>query len=517
MIKFLGKKPSLLKKFLLINFVIFIVIGLLTIFYLLAIEPSLIKKKSLKHIQIINNTINHIERLGVTFEKEEINKFLLSTRFLFQNLDRVQFFDNDLNLIGDTDILDLDPRSFSKNFGVTEARIGEADIGSSLDQSSKEIETNEKNFKIENEISKYKISKNFGFHHTINNKINNNYIVSTIKNVKIDDKNLGFLVISELSNEIIIAVEERKNFILRTVIVVVLMILIFSIFLNKYFIRPIKSLVDYTKSIKDKDLKTDGIASFLKRKDEVGQLSKSLNDMTHDLYNRINIAENFSTDLAHEIRNPLASLKGASDLLDTTNEPEKRSKLLQIISHDVQRIERLITDYSQMLKDEAALSREKMKKINVVSIVKSVVDDFNNDLPGNKKNIKIKLNIVSDENTKPNILGVGNRVEQVLANLLDNSISFSPPNSEIKVSINSKNKNVRLIVEDQGPGFKEKNIEQIFKRFYSNRPEKFGEHTGLGLNIVKNIIELHGGTISASNNNKDIGAKIDINFPEYSI
>ena len=516
-INFLRYKPSLLKKFLLINSVIFLGIGLLTVFYLLAVEPSLIKKKSLKHIQIIDNTINHIERLDISFEKNEINKFLLSTRFLFQNLDRVQFFDNDLNLIGDTDILDLDPRSFSKKLGVTEVRIGETKTDLNSDQSLKDIGVNEKNFKIENIISQYKVSKNFGSHHTINNKINNDYIVSTIKNVEINEKNLGFLVISELSNEIIIAVEERKNFILRTLLVFALLILIFSIFLNKYFIRPIKSLVDYTKSIKNKDLKTNGITNFLKRKDEVGHLSRSLNDMTQDLYNRINIAENFSTDLAHEIRNPLASLKGASDLLDITNEPEKRSKLLEIISHDVQRIERLITDYSQMLKDEAALSREKMKKIDMVSIVKLVIDDFNNDLPGSKKNIRIKLNVFSDEKTKPNILGVGNRVEQVLANLLDNSISFSPPNSEIKVSINSENKIVKLIVEDQGPGFKEKNIEQIFKRFYSNRPEKFGEHTGLGLNIVKNIIELHGGTINASNNNKDIGAKIDINFPEYSI
>ena len=131
--------------------------------------------------------------------------------------------------------------------------------------------------------------------------------------------------------------------------------------------------------------------------------------------------------------------------------------------------------------------------------------------------IKIKFNSVSDNKTKPNILGVGSRVEQVLANLLDNSISFSPPNSEINVIVNSEDKKVKLVIEDQGPGFKEKNIEKIFKRFYSNRPEKFGEHTGLGLNIVKNIIELHGGSINASNNNKGIGAKIDINFPEYVI
>ena len=112
---FFGKNPSILKKFLLINFIIFSVIILLTIFYLKAIEPNLVKKKSSEHIQIIDNTINHIERLNIKFEKNEIARFLLSTRFLFQSLDRVQFFNNDLNLLGDTNVLDLDPRSFSKN------------------------------------------------------------------------------------------------------------------------------------------------------------------------------------------------------------------------------------------------------------------------------------------------------------------------------------------------------------------------------------------------------------------
>ena len=514
---FFGKNPSILKKFLLINFIIFSVIVLLTIFYLMAIEPSLVKKKSSDHIQIIDNTISHIERLNIRFEKNEIARFLFSTRFLFQSLDRVQFFDNDLNLLGDTNVLDLDPRSFSKKFEVTELKIGEIETESNLGKSSKKNQKKNKIFKIENVILKYKTSKNFGNPFTINSTINNNYIVSTIKNVNIKGKNLGYLVISELSNEIIIAVEERKNFILRTVLAVALVIFVFSIFLNQYLLSPIKSLVDYTKSIKDKDVKTDTIEKFLKRKDEVGLLSNSLNDMTQDLYKKINIAETFSTDLTHEIRNPLASLKGASELLDTTDDPEKRSKLLKIISHDVQRIERLITDYSQMLKDEAALSREKMKKIDVISIVKSVIDDFNNDLLNSNKNIKIKLDTISDNKTKPNILGVENRVEQVLANLLDNSISFSPPNSEIKVLVKSKDKIVKLAVEDQGPGFNEKNIEQIFNRFYSNRPEKFGEHTGLGLNIVKHIIELHGGSINASNNTKGIGAKININFPEYSI
>ena len=238
---FFGKNPSILRKFLLINFIIFSAIGLLTVFYLMAIEPNLVKKKSTDHIQIIDNTINHIERLNVKFEKNEITKFLLSTRFLFQSLDRVQFFDNDLNLLGDTNVLDLDPRSFSKKFEVTELEIGEIESESNLGKSSKKIGKKNETFRIENIILKYKTSRNFGNPFTINNKINNNYIVSTIKNVNIKGKNLGYLIISELSNEILIAVDERKNFILRTVLAVALVIFVFSIFLNKYFLRPIKS------------------------------------------------------------------------------------------------------------------------------------------------------------------------------------------------------------------------------------------------------------------------------------
>ena len=138
-LNFFGKNPSILKKFLLTNFIIFSVIGLLTIFYLMAIEPSLVKKKSSGHIQIIDNTISHIERLNIRFEKNEIAKFLLSTRFLFQSLDRVQFFDNDLNLLGDTNILDLDPRSFSKKFEVTEIEIGKSEAKSNFGKSSKKI------------------------------------------------------------------------------------------------------------------------------------------------------------------------------------------------------------------------------------------------------------------------------------------------------------------------------------------------------------------------------------------
>ena len=290
------------------------------------------------------------------------------------------------------------------------------------------------------------------------------------------------------------------------------MILIFSIVLNRYFLKPIKNLVNYTKIIKEKSKKKANIESLKNRSDELGTLSKSIDDMTIQLQKRIDNAENFSTDLVHEIRNPLTSLKSASEILNETDDTLQRNKLISILSHDVQRIERLITDYSQMLKDEVALSKEKMKKINLKSIVKSVVDDFNN-IYETKRGIRIKF---TEENNIDEciILGIENRIEQIIANLLDNSISFSDDNQNIIVHI-LKNKDSKIIMKiiDEGKGFKEKNTDKIFKRFYSNRPDAFGEHSGLGLNIVKNLVELHGATIIASNNINQKGANVEIIFP----
>ena len=162
----------------------------------------------------------------------------------------------------------------------------------------------------------------------------------------------------------------------------------------------------------------------------MGELSRSLNDMTEDLYKRINVAETFSSDLAHEIRNPLTSLKGASEILENTPDSEKRKKLIRVISHDVERIERLITDYSQMLKDEASLTRAKMVKIDLSNVVDSVVEDFNSNLLNSNKNIKININHSNLNGSKLNVLGVESKLEQIVANLLDNAVSFSPSNSK---------------------------------------------------------------------------------------
>jgi two-component system, OmpR family, sensor histidine kinase ChvG len=504
------KNLSILKKFLFINSLIFIIIGSLTIIYLSNVKPNLILKKTVNHIQVIDNTIDHIVRLKIEFKEEDIRSFLFSTRFLFQNLDRVILFDNQFNLVGDTDTLDLDPRSFSKRLDIVKLEILDQDTTEKVTE--KKNMNNDKTISWKDILSNYSWSKDFGKPYTFTKEGYNQFSLITIKNVMLDDKSIGYLAISENANDIRSAIDERKSFILRTGIFIGIVIFIFSFVLNRYFLKPIKNLLNYTKKIKDKSRKKINIEELKSRNDELGALSISLDDMTHELQKRISHAENFSTDLVHEIRNPLTSLKSASEILNDTVDPAQRNKLINILNHDVQRIERLITDYSQILKDEVALSKEKMKRINLKLIAQSVVDDFNN-IYETKRGITIKL---SNHDLEEYIInGIENRIEQIIANLLDNSISFSEDNQKILVEIlKDPKKQIILRVVDQGQGFKEKSTSKIFNRFYSNRPEKFGEHSGLGLNIVKNLVELHGATITASNNINQKGANVQIIFPK---
>ena len=505
---------SILKKFLIFNLIIFLVLSIFTFLYLKDIKPNLVKNRSTQHLRIINNTSDHIKRLNIEFTKKNVTEFLLSTRFLFQNLDRVQFYDLKSNLLADTDTLDLTPNISVKNQDVQETSIDIFDQNTNLNK--KILKNKNTTFNTRNYVKEYSKNKNNNNKLVISESINNNFYVMTINSVNLNNQNKGYIVVSEIANDILIAVDERKNFILRTVFSIALVILVFSVFLNKYILKPIRALVSYTKAIKEKDVKIVKHEKYFLRKDEVGQLSRSLNEMTEELYKRINIAETFSSDLAHEIRNPLTSLKGASEILDDTLDREKRKKLIKVISHDVERIERLITDYSQMLKDEASLSRAKMEKIDLSNVVNSVVEDFNSDLSNLNKNIEIKINRNDLNGAKLNVLGVESKLEQIIANLLDNAVSFSPSNSKILVTYGIKKKQIQLNIEDEGSGFNEKNINKVFDRFYSNRPEKFGEHSGLGLNIVKNIVELHGGSIMASNQpNGKKGARIEILLPIF--
>jgi len=502
------KSASILKKFLLFNLTVFSVLGLFTIIYLEAIQPSLVSDRSSNHKIVINNTKENLERLNIDYTKKGIREFLLSTRFLFQSLDRVQFYDLSGNLIGDTNILDLDQNVFSRSEIIFEEILGQDVITPEIEERLEEEQ--------KDEIKDIIINKYDEEIMTLTDDEKNNFIVSTLSKIKFQDKDIGYIVVSEQANDIITAVKERKAFIIRTMIAVAIVILIFSLFLNKYILKPIGLLVKFSDAIKKKSNHNLDMKKIFIRDDEIGKLTLSIDEMTKELQQRTNRAETFSNDLAHEIRNPLASLKSASELLDKTTEKIDSEKLLKIINHDVERIERLITDYSQMLKDEASLSREKMSKINLIEIINSVVEDFKQDLVNQNKNIKI---IVSDGVKNKEgyfILGIGNRLEQVVANLLDNSISFSQDSQKIEIRIEETSSNLLMTIKDEGPGFSETSPQKIFKRFYSNRPKSFGKHSGLGLNIVKNIVQLHKGTIAASNRLNTKGAQVEVLLPKFS-
>ena len=503
------KTASILKKFLLFNFTTFSILGLFTIFYLKAIQPNLVKERARDHKIIINNTVDHLKRLNVDYSKDGIRTFLLSTRFLFQSLDRVQFYNVTGELIGDTNILDLDQNVFSRSEAIIEETIDGT-------QSNNEFTSEVADIKNSNFLESTLLAKYDNQPLTISEINKNNFFVKTLSKINLGEENIGYVLVSEQANDIVNAVKERKDFITRTVLAVALVILIFSMFLNKYILKPIGLLVKYSDSIKKKSTESINIKKVFVRDDEIGKLTMSIDEMTKELQHRTNRAETFSNDLAHEIRNPLASLKSASELLDKTTEKNESEKLLKMINHDVERIERLITDYSQMLKDEASLSREKMSKINLLEVINNVVEDFKQDLTNQNKKIEIKIKEkISSKNGKY-ILGIENRLEQVIANLLDNSISFSHDNQKIEISIEETTKNLVMKIKDEGPGFSETSPQKIFKRFYSNRPKSFGKHSGLGLNIVKNIVELHKGTIAASNRLNTKGAQVEVLLPKFS-
>ena len=310
---------SILKKFLVFNLFVFLFLGIFTFLYLNALKPNLVKNRSNHHAKIIKNITNHIDRLNIKFTKEDAKEFLIQKRFLFQNLDRVQLYDLNLNLLADTDTLDLVQDIFSADSDVQETSI---DITKEEKNFNEETKITQKAiFNTKNYIEKY-AKKNIKEKLVISEVINNNFYIMTVDLVSNNQESEGYIIVSEIANDILVAVDERKNFILRTVFSVSLVILIFSVFLNKYILKPIRSLVLYTKAIKEKDVKINKHEKYFLRKDEVGQLSRSLNEMTDDLYKRINIAETFSSDLAHEIRNPLTSLKSASEVLEGTSNDE---------------------------------------------------------------------------------------------------------------------------------------------------------------------------------------------------
>ena len=508
MITNLLSTKSLLRQFLAFNLFVFLILGFFTFLYLLAIEPELINKKSKKHQNIIENIKLNITNQKIKLDANNLENYLYRSNFILDEVDQIRFFNINKQILVDSSAIDINKRSLF----ITE-RIETLGINETLNQDQNEIKKNNITKSVSPFLKDINSKLNQKFYISSENK-NNNLIIHTSSIINSEKDNV-IITISEISNEISIAVQERKNFVLRSVLIAAIVIMIFSLFLNNYIIKPIRSLNFFAKQISfdnPNSLNQIGI-EFNKRDDEIGNLSNSLSDMTNKLYQRIELAERFASDLTHEIRNPLASLKGASDLLNLTKDEKQKVKLLKILSNDVERIERLITDYSQVLKDEASQSRAVPKNFDLVRLIESIIEDFNLDTINQKKNIKF---IFDNQNkiNKATIFGIESRIEQVIANLLDNSVSFSPIDSKITIDLYFDKNSYKILIKDQGPGFDENNLDKVFERFYSDRPDdQEGSHSGLGLNIVKNIIDSHKGFIKVYNKLNGEGAVVDITLP----
>lgn len=498
---------SLLAKFLFINLFFFSILTLATYSYLQSIEPELVNNKKKEHSKLIKNIALNMELQRTPYKRDNLKSFLANYKYLLPNINQIRIYDSKKQIIADVHSLDINAKPFYKVPEVQEKKLTTDNIPDTSDLTTQQEE------KLLNKI----ISDNLNILGsdkvlTFSKKIKENFIVVSLSSLVLNNENKGFIVITEDSNDIQNAVIERKNFVIRTALSVAAIILIFSIFLNANIIKPIRILGRYTSSASSDHPDNKIINRINLRPDEIGNLSRSLSGMTNNLYKRIEFAERFASDLTHEIRNPLASLKAASELLPNAKDSEKKNRLLGILNDDVVRIERLITDYSNMLKGEALEAKLQLIKFDLIKLINKVAEEYQQVINNTKKNISIEINNLIKKKTF--IIGFESRIQQVISNILENSISFSPEKSILKIKIERVKNDAKIIITDEGPGFNESNIGKVFERFYSNRPkEMFGQHSGLGLNIVKNIVESHKGHIKAYNLDGSRGAAIEIDLP----
>lgn len=298
--------------------------------------------------------------------------------------------------------------------------------------------------------------------------------------------------------------------------------LISSIALTMSIVFPLRDLSRAAEVVARTNKKIDQIPDFSYRKDEIGDLSAMLGEMTRGLYSRIDDIANFAADVAHEIKNPLTSLRSASDTMKHAKTKEQREKLMRIIQEDVGRMDRLITDISKASKVDANLAREKSDLINLPELLGNVTE-FYEATKSEDMNVSVQFEFPSNlKDEDIYIRGFETPFAQVIRNLIDNAQTFSPEESTVRVSLQTKTENkarrVWITVDDDGPGIPPENFDTIFERFYTERPKgvQFGSHSGLGLAICRQIVTAHKGFIFAENrmDGEDVtGARFTINLP----
>lgn len=312
---------------------------------------------------------------------------------------------------------------------------------------------------------------------------------------------LGVLMLSTEGGDIDEIVRAERMAILQVFLVALSISLALSVILANTIAKPIRRLAEAaeaggTEEARPINPQRIRFPDLTARPDEIGYLSSALRRMTEALYDRIDAIESFAADVAHEIKNPLTSLRSAVETLRIARTPEMQERLLRVIEKDVGRLDRLVTDISNASRLDAELTREEMETFDINELSQAIADM--NMADAEQRGARVE---VSPAAGPLMVKGMQGRVGQVLQNLVGNALSFSDKGDTVRIFTEPRTSGVRVTVEDEGPGVPEDNLRSIFERFYSERPdhEEFGNHSGLGLSISRQIVQAHGGSIWAEN------------------
>ncbi|MDP6350998.1 MAG: stimulus-sensing domain-containing protein [Alphaproteobacteria bacterium] len=335
---------------------------------------------------------------------------------------------------------------------------------------------------------------------------------------------VGALLLSSGIEDIEARVRIVRGDILRLSLLALAVTALLSVYLARSIARPIRRLAKTAERVTGGRGRGVEIPDLSARRDEIGELSIALRQMTDALWQRIDAIEGFAADVAHELKNPLTSIRSAVETIQRVDDPATRDALLSVVIADIRRMDRLISDISASSRLDAELARAEAEPVDLTAMLATLVDVHN--ATASPEDAAPKLVLSADRDLPIVVAGVEERLVQVFRNLIDNAVSFSPPAGEIVISLHRDAAGAVVVVRDQGPGLPPGKIETVFERFYSDRPvgEAFGTHSGLGLSISKQIVEAHGGTITAENrleagsandgpNGAPSGAKVIVRLP----
>jgi two-component system, OmpR family, sensor histidine kinase ChvG len=330
----------------------------------------------------------------------------------------------------------------------------------------------------------------------------------------------GALLLSTQGGDIDAVIASERWALLRFFLVLAAVMLMLSLSLANTIAEPVRKLADAAERVRRGIKSRQQIPDFTNRSDEIGHLSGALRDMTQALYNRIDAIESFAADVAHELKNPLTSLRSAVETLPRVKSGPSRDRLLGIMQHDVRRLDRLISDISDASRLDAELARGDAGPVDMAQLLRAVVAMAADSPRSNGAALRLTIAEGSGRTRGPAyvVLGHGSRLGQVITNLIDNACSFSQAGGEVRVMLSRErgqktpggeaaHDQIVVTVDDDGPGIPPHALERVFERFYTDRPAQgFGQNSGLGLSISRQIVQAHRGAIRAMNRPSPIAA-----------